>query len=124
MPYATVSISTITNSTTTTINSSAVNLNWIGGKPSTVSLTFTTSLSSNTAQIQYTLDDIMRTSSPVWLSVASTAASSTIAVYPSSTWFDAGVTLSFLNPVAAVRFVSTNFSSGTITMKVLQGEGW
>jgi hypothetical protein len=121
MPYQTVSLTS--NSTTT---SGPMALNWIGGKPSTVSLSFTGSSQQTTdATIQYTLDDIMRTASSlvVWLPVASSAGSSTPAHY-SGTFFDTGVTLSFLNPVAAVRLGSTTLSSGTLTLKVIQGEGW
>ena len=121
MPYATVSL---TSASTTT--STPVALNWIGGKPTTVSLSFSSSLQVADTTIQYTLDDIQRVSSASvqWLPVTSSAGSSTVAHYATTTYFDTGVTLSFLNPIAAVRLGSTAISSGTVYLRVLQGEGW
>jgi hypothetical protein len=63
----------------------------------------------------------------VWLPISSAAGSNTALQLTSTTWFDTGYTISFLNPVAAVRMNSTSLTAGTttiITMKVIQGDGW
>lgn len=120
MPAATVSLTSASTSTST-----PVNLNWIGGKPTTVSLSFSSSTQTSDVTVQYSLDDILKVASSLvqWLPVASSAASSTPAHYQSSNFFDTGVTLSFLNSIAAVRLGSTNISSGSVSLRVLQGEG-
>jgi hypothetical protein len=104
--------------------SAIANLNWIGGKPTTVALSFSSSTTNCDITIQYTLDDIQRVASTtvIWASVASS--SGTVAHFGSTTFFDPGVSLTFLNPIAAVRMNSTTLSSGIVYLKVLQGEGW
>lgn len=122
MPYASV---TITSTFSLPATSNIVAMDRVGGKPSTVSLTWSSSTATTDATVQYTLDDPMRVSSSlvVWLFVASSAASSTVGHYGSSTFFDTGVTLAFLNPVAAFRLGSSTLSAGNAVMKVVQGEG-
>ena len=133
MPYFTTSFTTVapnagstTANSTTPLTSLSANLNWIGGKPTTVSIFSLSSTSSGAISIQYTLDDILRTpsTSVIWKFTGSSAGSSTPAVYSASSWYDTGVTVAFLNPIAAVRMYSSGLDTGTITMKVIQGEGW
>jgi hypothetical protein len=71
--------------------------------------------------VQFTLDDIQTSSSPVWLNIGSSTGSS--ATHFSSANADTGVTMGFLYPIAGLRISSTAISSSTITMKMLQGIG-
>jgi hypothetical protein len=108
--------------------SPAVNLDWIGGKPCTVALSFNASATIAVAQIQYTLDDLQRVPSTAvtWLTVATTAALAAPVTYIASNYFDTGVSIAFLNPIAAVRMFSTGITAGAsqqIFMDVLQGVG-
>lgn len=126
MTYATVTQTTAVS--TSPGASTVVGLNWIGGKPTTVGLSWNSSSVLCVSQIQYSLDDMQRVASSlmVWNSIQSTAASSTPQFYGSTTSFDVGVVVSFLNPIAAVRLFSTSITaagSQSVTMKVLQGEG-
>ena len=127
MPYQTTTQTTAAS--TTPGAGTAMALNWRGGKPATVSLTWASSTGFCDSQIQYTLDDIQLVTSSLvtWLPLASTAASSVVAHFASTTWFDTGYTVSFLNPIAAVRSFSSGITAGatqSITMKLIQGEGW
>jgi hypothetical protein len=72
MPYFTTTFTTGANSTTPGA-SPAANLNWLGGKPTTISLTFTSSTANNDVTIQYSLDDVQRVTSTgvVWASLSS-----------------------------------------------------
>lgn len=123
MPYYTTTFSTVVNSTTPGF-STPFSLSWIGGKATTASVSFGSSTASADTVIQYSLDDIMRVSSSLvtWVPVTSSAGSSTIGHYASSVYFDTGFTVSFLNPIASIRFGSTAMSSGTVSFKVVQGE--
>lgn len=132
MPFVTTTISTgqtegstVAGSTTPNAGK-AIGLNYIGGKPTTVSVTWAASATVGNAQIQYTLDDIQSTSAK-WLPVVSSAGSSTAGSYAAATFFDTGYTVAFLNPIAGVRLFSSAITAGStqvITMKVVQGDGW
>ena len=123
MPFASVAL---TSQSTTT--SAAVNLNWIGGKPTTVSV-LATSISTGAFTIQYTLDDIQRTtaasvawqiaSSGIGTTFPSTAVVGTIFV--ASNAYPDGVTYVFSGPIGAVRLGSS--VPTPLTMRVIQGEG-
>jgi hypothetical protein len=81
------------------------------------------------SQLQFSLDDMQRVSSQnmTWNSYPSTTASSTPQLYASSALFDTGALVQFLNPIAALRLFSTAITAGgsqSVTMKVLQGEGF
>lgn len=126
MAYATV---TLTSASTNT--SAAVNLDWIGGKPTIVTV-YGTSVSSGAFTIQYTLDDLLRSSSPTWFNASSgigagfPSTSLTGTVFVASNAYPDGVGYTFLGPIAGVRLASTatnNVNSGPITMKVIQGIG-
>jgi hypothetical protein len=121
MTYATIS-----QTTGSTQASAVVGLNRVGGKASTVALSWASSQAGCVSQIQYSLDDMQKVSSQnmVWNSVPSTAASSTPQFFTSSQLFDVGATVSFLSPTTAVRMFSTTIGAGqTVFFKVLQGEG-
>jgi hypothetical protein len=106
----------------------AANLNWIGGKPTTISLTFTSSTATNDVVVQYSLDDVMRVASTsvVWGSLSSGGItnSTTPFHFASTTWSDNAFTVQVLSPIAAVRMGSTTMGGGSATLKVAQGEGW
>lgn len=117
MPRATVSIST------GTLTSPSVNTNWIGGKPISASLVWNSSTSSGTATVQFTLDDIQLVASPTWVSYSSAVGQAATSFTSQS--FGVNNLISFLSPVAGLRLNSTTaISSGTVSLTVLQGEGW
>lgn len=101
--------------------SAIANLNWIGGKPTTASVTPNSSTMTSDYTIQFTLDDIQRSSSPVWVNVSSAVGSSGQHFTAN---FPDGATVQFLSPVAALRLSSTAMSSSGLVFKVVQGEGW
>jgi len=114
--------------------SPAANLNWIGGKPTSIQLSFGgSSTVSDDCVIQYTLDDLQRvggSSLATWLTMSSAINSNSTTAYhlASTTWFDTGFLVQMPGPIAAVRMNSTAITSsgglGTITLKVVQGEAW
>jgi hypothetical protein len=114
-----------TASSTTPGASPVANLNWIGGKPTTVSV-IPSAGSSGAFVIQYSLDDPMRVSSAamVWSGLGSSLGAQATIFVASATQPD-GVLASFLSPVTAVRVNSTALSTaGTLTVKIAQGDGW
>jgi hypothetical protein len=116
---------TPTTATSTTPGASAVaNLNWIGGKPTTVSV-IPSAASSGAFVIQYSLDDVQRVaSSAVTWSGVSSAQGQPGTVWVASASVHDGVRADFLAPVAAIRINSTALAGGTYTLKVVQGDGW
>lgn len=113
--------------TSVTVSSSgfsrAVNLDWSNGDPATVSVTANSSTSSGTFSLQYTADDVMLSSSPVWQSVSS-AQGQPGTVFSTSAGASLnpdGVLFSFPGPIGAVRLSASNISSGAFVMKVMQG---
>jgi hypothetical protein len=125
MPAFSLTFSTA-NSTTPGF-STAAPLSWQSGKPTTISLTFTSSTANNDVTVQYTLDDLQRVTSTgvVWASLSSagiTANATSAFHFASTTWSDNAFTAQVLSPIAAVRMGSTAFGGGTATLKVLQGE--
>lgn len=120
-----MSYSTVTLTSASTTSSTPVALNWIGGKPASVWVTSPTSTSTSVFSLQYTLDDIQRVSSGsvLWAGVSSAQGQAATTFNASAAGTD-GVFFQFLSPIAAVRLFSTAVSSGPLTMKVLQGEGW
>jgi len=89
---------------------------YIGAKGATVGVTFSTSTSSAAYQLQATLDDPMRVTSPTWFFISTTT-------YTSSTNFDQPTIMQILTPVAGVRINSTGLSAGSITLRALQNAG-
>lgn len=131
MPYFTTTFTTA-NSTTPGA-SAAANLNWIGGKPTSIALSFGgSSTVLNDVRIEYTLDDLQLvggSSRASWRTLSSGISNNSTTAYhfASTTWFDTGFLAQFLTPIAAVRMNSTTLEStgglGSITLKILQGEG-
>lgn len=121
MPFQTITISSVGTSV-------AAALNWRGGKPATVVVVSSAATSSATYTVQYTLDDLQLTASPTWFGVSSnTYAVDTngATVFGASQSFPDGTYIPFPGPIGAVRMnVSSNSGSVTLTMKVMQGEGW
>jgi hypothetical protein len=110
--------------------SAIANLNWIGGKPTTLSAL--TTASSGDFTIQYTLDDPQRlggSSLAFWSNLSTdpytTLPSSAVAgIHYTASNFNSDGVLAFLpGPMGAVRLNSTSLL-GTVTLKVVQGEGW
>src|SRR6476646_4249491 len=112
MTYATITQTTAVS--TSPGASNVIGLNWIGGKPTTVALSWNSSNVLCLSQIQYSLDDMQRVASSrmAWNAVQSTANSSNPAFYASSTFFDTGAQVSFLSPIAAIRLFSTSIAAG------------
>lgn len=96
--------------------SSVIPTDYIGAKTTSVTATFSSSTSSAAFNIQGTLDDPMKVSSPTWFFLSTTT-------WTSSTNFDTPTMLQVLTPVAGVRLNSTGLSSGSITIRVLQNAG-
>ncbi len=102
MPYFSYTFSTANSSTPG--NSPAANLNWIGGKPTSIALSFGgSSTVTNDVKIEYSLDDITRvggSSLATWMTLNSSLGIGTnsTAVYhlASTTWFDTGFLTQFL----------------------------
>lgn len=126
MPNQTI---TLTSASTNTSDIAA--LNWMGGKP-TICTVYAASVSSGTVTLQYTLDDILRSSSPRWFGVSSgiglTAPSTatTGSIIAASGAYPDGYSVTFMAPICGLRMTSTatnNINSGPWTMKVVQGEG-
>jgi len=130
MTYTTITLSTATSSNPGT--SAVANLNWIGGKPTTVVVYSTNTGSSIAFNIQYTLDDVMRvggSSLALWQNLSSAYSDTgltqgTGATFASSTINNDGLIFSFLSPIAGIRLNSTSMNGGPLTLKVIQGEGW
>lgn len=123
MAYATVSL---TSQSTTT--STPVNLNWMGGKATIVSV-ISTSLAVGAFTIQYTLDDLQKVSSgSVAWQIASSGIGTTFpstslagTVFVASHAYPDGLSYTFLGPIAAVRLGSSTPTQ--LSMRVIQGEG-
>jgi hypothetical protein len=114
-----------TAASTTPGASTVANLNWIGGKPTTVSV-IPSAGSSGAFVIQYSLDDPMRVASTsiTWSGLGSSLGAQATVFVCSASQPD-GILTSFLSPVTAVRVNSTALSTaGTLTFKVAQGDGW
>jgi hypothetical protein len=111
---------------TTTLSSvgtsNPVNLNWRGSKPITAVVTLGSTTLTTDFTVQFTLDDLQLSSSPVWIALGSSTGSS--ATHFSSANADSPVVIGLLYPVAGLRISSTALSSSTLTLKALQGEGW
>lgn len=126
MTYATVTLSSVGTSP-------AVNLNWIGGKPTTA-VVFSSASGSASGDffVQFTLDDSQRSSSPTWFGFSSNSyniETGAAAHYNSSALFPGSsqgecLYVPIPGPVAGIRINSTGLASGSIIMKVVQGEGW
>src|SRR5262249_22736690 len=100
--------------------SRAINLDWMSGEAVSVAIKPGASTATSDFTLQYTLDDLQLSSNPTWLSYSS-GVGSTAQHFTGATVFDAGVGISFLNPVAGLRLSSTTLSAGSISMDVLQG---
>jgi hypothetical protein len=122
MPYATVTIST--GSTTT---SSPIALDWRRAKPVGISVTASSSFACDLT-IQYTLDDLLLiggSSAAKWV-ITSSATGQPGQHWLSSAAYPDGIAYTFTGPIAAVRLGSTAQTAmgvgNTLTMRVMQGE--
>jgi hypothetical protein len=102
----------------------ASNLNLIGGKPISASITIGSSTSSGDATLQYTLQDLMRTSASavIWQGVSS-AIGAAATHFSASSIFPDGVFFPFQTPLGALRLSSTSVT-GTWTLLVVEGDAW
>jgi hypothetical protein len=125
-----MSYTTITQTTAVSTSpggSDVVAVNWLAGRPTSVSLSWGASNVLAVSRIQYSLDDPQRAASSamVWNSVPA-AISSNPLFYSASANFDSGATAQFLSPIAALRLYSTAITAGSgqsVSMRVLQPEG-
>lgn len=122
MSYQTITLSSAGIST-------AANLNWIGGKPTTAVVVPGTSTSSATFTIQFTMDDPQRiaAASALWFGISSNTYSVEAGggtTYAASSVYPDGIYLPFGTPIAGLRINATSLGAGSLVMKVLQGEGW
>lgn len=122
MPYTIITLSTATSSAPGA--STAANLDWRNGSPTSVSVS-AGATSSGAVVVQYTMDDLQLSSSPTWFGYSS------IAVLGAGTTYNASnigptspLFIQFTTPVAAVRINSSVLVTGPFTMRVIQGEGW
>jgi hypothetical protein len=94
-----------------------------GGKPITASV-IPSAGSSGAFVLQYSLDDVMRTTSTAvtWSGVSSAQGQAGTVWVASAVPVD-GVLQTFLAPVAGIRINSTALAGGTFTLKVVQPEG-
>jgi hypothetical protein len=133
VPSFSYTFSTAANSTQPG-TSPAANLDWRGGKPTSIALSFGgSSAEANDVYIQYTLDDIQLvggSSLATWMTLSSAINNNSTTAYhlASTTWFDTGFLAQVISPLAAVRMVSSALTASatavnTITLKVLQGTG-
>ena len=123
MPYATVTLSSVGNSP-------IVNLNWRGGKPTTAVAVAGSSTTSADFIIQFTMDDSMIAGStvPTWFGFSSNTFSiedsPASSVFPGTSGVPECVFIPLNGPVAGLRLSSTSIGSGSVVLKVIQGEGW
>lgn len=123
---------TLTTAASSTPGASAVcNLNWIGGKPSTVVVYSTNAGSSAVFNVQYTLDDVQRVTAAnvIWQNLSSGYSDTGVSFGAGSTFQSSnivpdGLVVSLLSPFAGVRLNSTGLTGGPLILKVIQGEAW
>ena len=143
MPYSFVTLST----GSVPGNSTGMSVNWRGGKPWAALLTISSSAGTGDFTIQYTLQDLtssgIPTSSavglpgPTWvpltaangaagLSSAQVSSQGYVALHYSVPNIDiaGGMLVWGSYPIAGIRIASTAMSSNTLTLTLLQGEGW
>lgn len=102
--------------------SNPVATDWIGSKPVTAVITMSSSTVAVDFTVQFTLDSVQSSSSPTWLTVASSVGGT--ATHFSNSNFDTGAVIGFGYPIAGLRISSSaNGGGSTLTMKVLQGVG-
>ena len=104
--------------------SRGVNIDWMGYAATTAAVTVSASGSASDFTLQYTLDDLQLSSSPVWFGYSSAIGSS--AQHFTNTIFDSGgLAVTFPYPIAGLRLGSTTLSSAaqSISLRVLQGTG-
>jgi hypothetical protein len=116
MPYITTTLSSAGTSP-------PINLTWRSGKP-IAAVAIVSSLVAADFTIQFTLDDAQIAGSSVqtWISFGSSTGSS--ATHYSSGNSDASIAIGSVYPLAGLRLSSTTFTAGTLTLKLVQGEGW
>ena len=113
MAYFTTTLSTAGG------NSNAVAVNWRAFSPVTLTVVSNSSTMTSDFTIQYTLEDLQTSTSQYWMNLSS-AVGQVGTHFTSSLTYPDGVTVTFSNPVAAVRLASTAVSSSTLTLKVMQ----
>lgn len=127
MTYVTVTLSSVGTSP-------PVSLNWIGGKATTAVAIASSSGATGDFIVQFTMDDLQRSSSPTWIGFSSNSyavENAAAAHYSVANTFPSGSTGSggecvyvpIPGPIAGLRLSSTAIS-GTLNLKVIQGEGW
>ncbi len=129
MTFTTVTI--VSTQSALAIGPSAIaNLNYIGGKA--VGISALTTASSGDFTIQYTFDDPTKvggSSLATWSNLSTDPytqlpSSAVTGIHYSASSFNTDGVLAFLpSPPAALRLNSSSLN-GTVTLKVIQGDGW
>src|SRR5262245_37156939 len=110
--------------------SRAAALDWMTGGPTSVLISAASTTASATGIVQFTLDDILRTTSTgvLWVSFSSDfrATGSTVTGFTiqASAIYDAPFFSRIESPIAALRVSCTSFSTSGFLMEILQGRGW
>ena len=124
MTFVTV---TLTSASTGSF-STPVGLSWRSGKPTTVSIFPSSATTSAAWTLQYTLDDVTLipagSSFVTWLNYVASAIGVPGVVYNATTAGTDGSLFPLLSPFAGVRMQSTGVTGGTLTMKVIQPDGF
>jgi hypothetical protein len=126
MPYQTVTLSSVGTSP-------PVALSWISGKHTTATVTASSSGATGDFIVQFTMQDLQRSSLPTWIGLSSNSYAITNAaathysianVFPNGSSGGTGecVYLPIPGPIAGLRLSSTTIS-GTLNLSVIQGEG-
>ena len=106
---------------TTTLSSigvsAPINLDWRTAGPITAVVTLGSTTLTSDYTVQFTIDDAQLGQPLTWIDYGSSAGATH---YTEAS----AVALSFLNPIAGLRISSTALSSGSITLKTIQAQGW
>src|SRR5262245_45196560 len=110
--------------------SRVINLDWMTGGPTSVLVSAASTSASATGIMQFTLDDVLRTTSTgvTWVSFSSDfrAAGSTVSGFTiqASAITDNPFFTRIESPIAALRLSCTSFSTSGFMIEILQGRGW
>lgn len=105
-----------TTVTLSSVGSAVIPLDYIGAGTASALVTATSTTNTLDVTVDFTLNDPMRSSSPIWTSVSSIHFSSTVLQ-------SSGAFFTFLTPIGGLRISSTAISSSGVRLTVLQTAG-
>ena len=120
MPYTSITFT----STQVPGASTAANLSWLSGRPTTVQVSNGSTSMTSDFTLAMTLNDIQRTQSSavIWTAYSSAVGSSALHFASSLINDPGGLFISLLTPFAALRLASTAMSSSYLTLGVINAE--